>query len=135
MQITLTAKGIDSKVVLYQLQVDDAGRWSYESRGVEHAEGRLSEANLAQLKNFYERVNWELEVLNGPVVASDRTLFEMDVFHKGGERRLYQFTESLAHRSWEFRDLFHFLRHNTATGGDPVGYSPDEPEVHPPTPM
>lgn len=135
MQITLTAKGIESKVKLFQVHVEDTGRWTYESRGVEHAEGHLSEADLAQFKNFYDKVNWELEVLNGPISADDRTFFEMDVVHDAANRKLYQFSESLAHRSWQFRDLVHFLRHNAATGGDPVGYSPDEPGVHPPTPM
>jgi hypothetical protein len=135
LQITLTATGIESKVELFRVQVDGAGRWRYESRAVAHAEGRLSAADLAQFKSLYDKVNWELEVLNGPISAGDRTLFAMDVIHDGGDRRIYQFTESLAHRSWQFRDLVHFLRHNVATAGDPVGYSPDEPGVHPPTPM
>lgn len=135
MQITLTARGIDSKVELFRVQVNSDGRWSYESRAVEHAEGRLSEADRAQFKSFYDKVNWELEVLNGPLTADDRILFEMDVVHDEEDRRLYQFSEDLAHRSWQFRDLVHFLRHNVATGGDPVGYSPDRPGVHPPTPM
>lgn len=135
MRIALTAKGIESKVELFRVQVDADGRWTYESRAVEQASGRLSEADLAQFNAFYDKVNWELEVLNGPVTADDRILFEMDVVHDGGDRRLYQFTEDLAHRSWQFRDLVHFLRHNVATAGDPVGLSPDEPGVHPPTPM
>lgn len=136
MQITLTAKGIQSKVTLFSVQVDDSGRWVYESRGVEGAEGHLSRADQVQFKSFYDKVNWELEVLNGPIAADDGTLFELDVIHSGsGDRRLYQFTESLAHRSWQFRDLVHFLRHNVATAGDPVGYSPDQPREYPPTPM
>lgn len=135
MQITLTAKGIESKVQLYEISVDGTGRWDYESRAVEHAQGTLSRADQAQFQSFFERVSWELEVLNGPITATDRTLFEMEVTFDNGDRRLYQFTESLAHRSWGFRDLFHFLRHNVATGGDPVGYSPDQPDLHPPTPM
>lgn len=134
-QITLTAKGIDSKVALFRTQVDSNGRWSYESRGVEHAGGRLSKADLAQFKSFYDKVNWELEVLNGPLTADDRILFAMEVVHDSTDRALYQFSEDLAHRSWQFRDLVHFLRHNATTGGDPVGYSPDEPGEHPPTPM
>ncbi|MFZ5816819.1 MAG: hypothetical protein ACOY93_16255 [Bacillota bacterium] len=135
MQITLTAKGLDSKVELARVQVDSDGRWRYSSRAVEQAEGRLSAADLAQFQAFYDKVNWELEVLNGPVTADDRILFEMEVIHDEGDRRLYQFTEDLAHRSWQFRDLVHFLRHNVAGAGDPVGYSPDRPGEHPPTPM
>lgn len=131
----LTAKGTISKVQLFSVQVDSSGRWEYESRGVAHTEGRLSREDLAQFQAFYDRVNWELEVLNGPVTGSDRIHFELDVVHDGGDRRVYQFTENMAHRSWQFRDLVHFLRHNAATGGDPVGYSPDEPGEELPAPM
>jgi len=130
--ITLRATGLLSKVRLFELTVDREGRWTYESLAVEHASGQLSPANFAQLKSFYDKVNWELEVLNSPLRTDDRILFELDVVHDGDDRRLYQFSEQTTHRSWEFQDLFHFLRHNVATAGDPVGFSPDPPQEQPP---
>ncbi len=132
MQITLTATGLESKVKLWELSVDPDGHWQYESRAVEHAEGQLSPANIAQLKMFYDKVNWGLEVLNSPLTANDRILFQMDVVHEGARPQRYQFSEQCTHRSWQFQDLFHFLRHNVATAGDPVGFSPDEPREQPP---
>lgn len=122
MQITLTARGIESGGELYRVQADDRGRWRYQSRAIEQAEGQLSRADLAQFQSFYDKVNWELEVLGGPTSAGDSILFEMAVTHSPQDRQLYQFTESMAHRSWQFRDLVHFLRHNVATGGNPATF-------------
>lgn len=135
MHLTLTAIGAESRVALFRIEVDGDGRWHYESRGVAGANGQLSPADRAQLKSLYDRIDWELEVLNGPKAADDRVHFALDVTHDEGKHQHYQFSENLAHRSWQFRDLVHFLRHNVATAGDPVAWSPDQPEEHPPLPM
>lgn len=132
MHLTLSATGVDSGVNLFKVSVGEDGRWTYESRAVEFAEGRLTEADQAQLKHFYERVNWDLETLNAPVSYGDRTLFRLEVDDKKRGHVLYQFSEAMAHRSWEFRDLFHFLRHNVALHGDPVGRIPGETHTTPP---
>lgn len=121
LQLTLTAHGIDTDILLWQKTVDEHGHWTYESRAVEHAEGILTKGDLAQLISLHEKVDWEKETLNAPMSADDRTLFRLEVVNDKGEHRLYQQSEALNHRSWQFRDLFHFLRHNVATGGDPVG--------------
>lgn len=135
MHLTLTAIGAVSKVELFRVDVDGEGSWHYTSRGIAGTKGHLSQADRAQLRSLFERVDWGLEVLNGPTAADDRVRFELSVTHDDGEQRLYQFSENMGHRSWQFRDLVHFLRHNVATAGDPVGWSPDQPEERPPLPM
>lgn len=132
MHLILSAVGVDSSVPLFTVEVDGQGDWRYESRAVEEARGELSEADQAQLKNLHDKVNWSLETLNAPVSSDDRTLFKLDVDHGDGNRALYQTSESMTHRSWEFRDLVHFLRHNVALAGDPVGRIPDEVRDQPP---
>jgi hypothetical protein len=130
--LSLTATGADSGVPLFVVNVDEDGTWSYQSRAVAHAAGTLTPGDRAQLKNFYDKVSWGLEVLNNPVSAEDRTFFRLEVDHGGGEQRQYQFSEAMNHLSWQFRDLVHFLRHNVATGGEPVGRSPYEGEERAP---
>ncbi len=121
MHFTLRARGAVSGVSLFELSVDGDGNWHYQSRAIASAHGRLSEADRAQLKARYEQVDWDAEVLNGPIGRDAHTLFELEVTGAGGETRLYQFDDEFHHRSWQFRDLVHFLRHNVATGGEPVG--------------
>ena len=132
MHLALSATGVVSGVNLFKVEVGEHGRWTYESRAVEFAEGQLTEGDQAQLKHFYERVNFDLETLNSPVSADDRTLFKLEVTDKKRGHVLYQFSEALNHRSWEFRDLVHFLRHNVAQNGDPVGRIPGETHTTPP---
>ena len=138
MHLTLHATGIESKVDLFEVDVDENGNWRYESRAVEEVRGQLTEGDRAQLKSLFDKVNWDLEVLNHPVSADDGKLFRLTIRFKNGDHqdtRTYTFSESLTHASWELRDLVHFLRHNVATGGDPVGLIPREDstrrEAHP----
>ena len=121
MHLTLSATGVDSKVDLFQVQIDEKGNWSYESRAVEKATGKLMDGDVAQLRSLYEKVPWDQEVLNNPISADDRTLFKLEVNREDGDKRLYQFSEAMNHLSWQFRDLVHFMRHNVADHGDPVG--------------
>jgi hypothetical protein len=132
MHLALSATGVDSGISLWRVEVGEDGRWNYESRAVQHAAGTLPPEDLAQLQGLYKAVDWGLETLNNPVSYDDRTLFKLDVDHGGGERRLYQFSEAMNHLSWQFRDLVHFLRHNVADAGDPVGIRPNETEHRPP---
>lgn len=132
MRLVLSATGVDSGVDLFRLEVDGSGQWSYQSRAVELATGTLSEADQAQLHSFFDRIDWELEVLNMPISFDDRTRFKLEVSPDKGDRRVYQFSEAINHASWQFRDLVHFLRHNVATKGDPVGRGPDEVREQPP---
>ncbi|HLN61049.1 MAG TPA: hypothetical protein VK464_05800, partial [Symbiobacteriaceae bacterium] len=120
MHLTLSATGVDSKVDLFQVQIDEKGNWAYESRAVEKATGKLMDGDVAQLRSLYEKVPWDQEVLNNPVSSDDRTLFKLEVNREDGDKRLYQFSEAMNHLSWQFRDLVHFLRHNVANHGDPV---------------
>ena len=121
MHVTLRARGAVSGVPLFELTVDGDGHWHYQGRAVAGAQGRLSEADRAQLKARLEQVDWDAEVLNGPVGRDAHTLFELEVTRKDGATRLYQFDDGLHHRSWQFRDLIHFLRHNVAAAGWPAG--------------
>ena len=132
MQLTLTARGIDTDILLWTVSINEQGAWAYESRAVEEAHGTLTKGNLAQLISLYERVDWDLETLNAPMSADDRTLFRLEVVTDTGDRRLYQSSEAMNHRSWQFRDLFHFLRHNVATAGDPTGPTTGVTEAEPP---
>lgn len=132
MRITLSAAGVDTGVPLFRTEVNENGEWRHESRAVEEVRGQLTPGDLAQFKNFYDEVNWSLEVLNNPVSADDRTLFKLEVDHGHGDVRLYQFSEAMNHLSWQFRDLVHFLRHNVAVGGDLPGRIPPEIAHQPP---
>ncbi|HWI66114.1 MAG TPA: hypothetical protein VNT75_30150, partial [Symbiobacteriaceae bacterium] len=111
MHLSLTATGIQSKVKLWTVDVDEAGAWSYESRSVEHAEGHLTDGDRAQLISLYEKVDWSREVLNNPISADDQLIFEFRVVKADGDRRTYQFSEQMPHLSTQFKDLVHFLRH------------------------
>lgn len=140
MQITLRAKSAYTGDFLFAIAVSGDGRWRYESRVIEGAHGRLSDADRAQLKALYDKVDWGKEVLNGPLSRDAHVHFELEVTHDGGDQRLYQFDDDMHNRSWQFRDLVHFLRHNVATAGAPVGEpaefaAPSGPEEHPPLPM
>jgi len=132
MHLSLSATGIESKVKLWTVSVDETGKWSYESRSVEEANGHLTEGDTAQLISLYEKVDWSREVLNNPVSADDHIIFHFDVILADGDRRTYMFSEGLTHLSYQFRDLVHFLRHNVLGGGDPVGRIPDETHDQPP---
>ncbi len=132
MHLALSATGMENGVDLFRVEVDGTGHWTYQSRVVEEARGKLTDGDLAQLRDLVEDVPWEQEVLNNPTSAGDRTLFKLEVDREDGDRRLYQFSERMAHLSWQFRDLVHFLRHNVATGGDPLGRIPQEQEDRPP---
>lgn len=121
MHLTLRARGAVTGVPLFELSVDGDGNWHYRSRAVAGAHGRLPEPDRAQLKARYAQVDWDDEVLNGPTGRDAHTLFELEVTDPNGGTRLYQFDDGLHHRSWQFRDLIHFLRDNVATGGNPVG--------------
>ncbi|HEY3367994.1 MAG TPA: hypothetical protein VGK74_23280 [Symbiobacteriaceae bacterium] len=132
LQLTLTALGIDTEILLWTLTINEHGAWAYESRAVEEAHGTLTRGDLAQLISLYEKVDWALETLNAPMSADDRTLFRLEVVTDEGERRLYQSSEAMNHRSWQFRDLFHFLRHNVATAGDPIGSATGVTQAEPP---
>lgn len=132
MHLALSASGVGTGIPLFQVEIDENGEWTYESRAVEFARGRLNEADQVQLKSLYDKVDWGLEVLNNPVSADDRTLFKLEVDHGHGDLRLYQFSEAMNHLSWQFRDLVHFLRHNVARAGDPVGHIPEETAQQPP---
>jgi len=120
LRLLLTATGLDSKVELFRIGIDESGRWEYQSRAVEGLHGQLSESDRTQLARLYEQVDWDQEVLNLPVSADDRTLFALRI-DDGDLQRTYQFSEAMNHASWQFRDLVHFLRHNVAMGGEPVG--------------
>ncbi|HYG60649.1 MAG TPA: hypothetical protein VD902_21455, partial [Symbiobacteriaceae bacterium] len=67
MHLTLHATGLISKVDLFEVDVDESGSWRYESRAVAEIRGRLTEGDQAQLKSLFDKVNWDLEVLNHPV--------------------------------------------------------------------
>lgn len=126
MRIVLRATGVDTGALVSRLEVNlEDGTYSYESRAVEQARGRLSEGDTAQLRRLFEEVDWDAELLNGPVDVGDRTRFELEV-SPGGEHRMYMFSEDYDTRSWQFRDLVHFLRHNVATAGEPVGPDPEQ---------
>ncbi len=131
MHLTLSAQGITSGVDLFRVSVSEDGHWSFESRAVERADGRLDPEDVAQLLTLYTHVDWDDHVLNAPVSADDRTLFKLDV-HDGGMIRTYQFSEAMNHASFQFRDLVHFLRHNVALSGDPAGWSPEPWDQRPP---
>ena len=131
MHLTLSASGVGTGIKLFSVSVDEAGHWTYESRAVERAEGKLSPGDREQLQDFYLRVDWGKETLNNPVSIDDRTLFKLEVDHGNGDRRLYQFSEAMNHLSWQFRDLVHFLRHNVITG-EPLGQFPDDTHHQPP---
>lgn len=131
MRVALSATGVDTDIALFRVEVNEDGGWTYQSRAIAHAAGRLSEADRVQFKSLYDKVDWGLEVLNMPVSADDRTLFRMEVDHGHGDTRLYQFSEAINHASWQFRDLVHFLRHNVAVAGEPVGPEPAGNDVQP----
>lgn len=131
MHLSLSAKGTKSNVMLWTVYVDDSGSWSFESRSVEQARGSLTEGDRAQLISLYEKVDWDHEVLNNRVTIDDDIIFHLDVTHQDGTHKTYIFTEEVNHKV-EFRDLFHFLRHNIVGGGDPVGRIPNEVHDQPP---
>jgi hypothetical protein len=132
LHLTLSAVGVQSRVPLFTLDVDEQGHWTYESRAVERAAGILTQGDRAQLKNLCEEIDWDLETLNSPVSADDGTLFKLEVVSENGDRRLYQSSEALNHRSWQFRDLVHFLRHNVATNAAPMASFMEAPREQPP---
>lgn len=121
MHLSLTATGSDSKQELYRLEVDGSGAWTYRSRAVEGVRGQLRLGDVEQLRGLYEAVDWEKHVLNAPVSADDRIHFRLGVQTPQGEERTYMFSEAVTHASFQFRDLVHFLRHNVAIAGEPVG--------------
>lgn len=131
MHLTLSAKGLESGVDLFRVSVREDGHWSYESRAVERAEGRLDPEDVEQLVGLYTSVDWDKHVLNAPVSADDRTLFELNV-DDGNMTRTYRFSEAINHASYQFKDLVHFLRHNVALAGDPAGWSPEPWDQRPP---
>jgi hypothetical protein len=132
LHLTLSAVGVESKVPLFTVSVDEQGHWAYESRAIQEAKGTLTQGEVAQLKTLYDDVNWEQETLNNPVSADDRTLFKLEVDHGDGNKKLYQMSEAMNHRSWQFRDLIHFLRHNVALNGEPLANIIEEPREQPP---
>jgi hypothetical protein len=131
MQLVLQATGLHTEIDLFRVEVDGDGVWSYQSQAVQFAQGHLTEADRAQLNSFFEKVNWELELLNSPMSPDDRRLFRLTVRLPDQGERTYQFSEAMNHRSWQFIDLVHFLRHNVATGGDPVGRQELGPTTQP----
>lgn len=128
MHLILSATGTIRPISLFRVEVWPDGRWEYESRAVAHAQGRLAPAELTQLQSRYDEVDWDLQALNNPISADDRTFFTLDVIGENGEQRRYQFSEAMANLSFQFKDLVHFLRHNVAVGAEPVG--PVATEVH-----
>lgn len=132
MRIELRATGVDTGALLSRLHVDlQTGAYTYESHAVEEARGQLSDGDTAQLRRLFEGVDWGAEVLNSPIDFDDSTRFEMEVWWED-THRTYLFSESLETRSWQFRDLVHFLRHNVATAGEPVGIDPPPENDRPP---
>lgn len=134
MRMLLSARGIDTGLDLFHIEVHGDGRWSYQSHDVERAEGRLTPGDLAQLISLYEKVDWSRQYVDGGVNhVLDRVEFTFLVEPDGEPRRLFVFSDTYRGLTWEMRDLVHFVRHNTATGGEPVG--PNQPflrmEVHP----
>lgn len=118
----LSAHGIDTGLDLFHLDVQGNGCWRYQSHAVEKAEGRLTEGDLAQLQSLYKRVEWDKQYVDGGVNhVLDRVEFALLVEHDGGGRQHFIFSDTFRGLSWSMRDLVHFLRHNVATGGDPVG--------------
>lgn len=102
---------------------------------MEEATGKLTPAELAQLKSLYDAVDWGKEVVNAPIGMNDHTLFRLEVEHGEGNAETYRFSDIMTNLSWQFRDLIHYLRHNLAHGGDPVGFvttgTAFQPEVRP----
>lgn len=131
MHLVLEATGLGTAIDLFRVEVDGDGAWSYQSQAVQLAQGHLTAGDHAQLISLVEKVNWELEVLNSPTSRDDRRLFRLTVRLPDQGERTYQFSEAMNHRSWQFVDLVHFLRHNVATGGDPVGRLELEPTAQP----
>lgn len=133
MQLTLSATGIDTGASLFSLTVDGDGHWVYESRWAEGFEGDLPLGDVVQLKSLYDRVQWDLETVNAPVGATDRTLFRLAVADGHGHHAVYESSEAMNHRSFEFRDLIHFLRHNVVREPQfpPPPPFPEGPEVRP----
>lgn len=121
----LSAHGIDTGLDLFHLEVQGNGCWSYQSHAVEKAEGRLSGGDQAQLQSLYERVEWDKQYVDGGVNhVLDRVEFALLVEHDEAERQHFIFSDTFRGLSWSMRDLVHFLRHNVATGGEPVGPNP-----------
>lgn len=131
MHLVLQATGLDSAIDLFRVEVDGDGGWSYQSQAIQLAQGDLSAADRAQLISFVEKVNWELEVRNSPTHRDDRKLFQLTVRLDDKGEQTYHFSEAMTHRSWQFMDLVHFLRHNVATGGDPISQQAPEPTRQP----
>lgn len=126
MRMLLSAHGIDTGLDLFHIEVDGEGRWSYQSRDVERAEGRLTPGDLAQLHSLYEKVDWSRQYVNGGINhVLDRVEFALMVEPDGEGRKYFIFSDTYRGLTWELRDLVHFVRHNTATGGEPVG--PNQP--------
>jgi hypothetical protein len=121
-RIALSARGIDTGIDLFHLDLQGNGCWTYQSHAVEKAEGRLTEGDLAQFKSLYNAVDWYKEYARGGINrVLDHVEFGMKVEHDDGRRQFIEFSDELNNLSWPMRDLVHFLRHNVATGGDPVG--------------
>jgi hypothetical protein len=118
----LSAHGIDTGIDLYHIEVHGDGRWSFESHNVDRTEGRMTEGDLAQLLSLYERVDWSRQYVDGGVNhVLDRVEFGLLVEPDGEGRKHFTFSDTYRGLTWEVRDLVHFLRHNVATGGEPVG--------------
>lgn len=131
MRILLTSTGVDSGVPLTRLEITlPDGSYTYESRAVSQMAGRLDEADTVQLQRLIDAVNWDQEVLNSPTRWNHNTRFELTI-EKDGQQRLYQFSDWMqGPRSWEFKDLVHFLRHNVAFADAPGNLSPGEAPSH-----
>lgn len=122
----LSAHGIDTGLDLFHIEVQGDGRWSYQSHDVEKAEGRLTPGDLAQLLSLYEKVDWSRQYVDGGVNhVLDRVEFTLLVEPDGEGRKHFIFSDTYRGLTWEMRDLVHFVRHNVATGGEPVG--PNQP--------
>jgi hypothetical protein len=125
-RLLLTAHGIDTGLDLFHLEVEGNGCWRYQSHMVDKAEGRLTEGDLAQLLSLFAKVEWDKQYVDGGVNhVLDRVEFVLWVEHDDGERQHFIFSDTYRGLTWEMRDLVHFLRHNVATGGEPVG--PNQP--------
>lgn len=126
MQVMMTVQESGSGRPLFQVVVDGEGRWRYESQAVQRAEGRLAEGERAQLISLLKKVAWDREQPMHPRRREDHLRFRLEVAPTDGEGRTFTFSDTMEGISVELRDLVHYLRHNLAVGGDPVGPEPDQ---------
>ncbi|MDF2629465.1 MAG: hypothetical protein K0R39_3296 [Symbiobacteriaceae bacterium] len=124
MHLSLTATNMGHE--LWKVTADGTGAWTYESRSVEQAEGRLTEGDRAQLIGLYEHVDWNREVLNHGITSDTMIRLHLDVTKADGDKRTYTFNADTNQLSTELADLVHFLRHNIMGAGEPVGRIPDD---------